>query len=143
MLKNFYSLFKLRVMQKIKEPIILREDDYEVLISHLKNQRHRNLHDLQNVNELQGELKKAKLVNKDNFPNDVVRLNSRVKIKDSDKGKVMDFILVTPDKADIREGKISVMAPVGTALIGFRKGKKINWQVPAGQKTFTIMEVIN
>ena len=130
-------------MQKIKEPIILRKDDYDVLISYLKNQRYRNLYDVQNVNELQGELKKAKLVNKDNFPSDVVRLNSRVKIKDVNKGKVMDLTLVTPDKADIRERKISVMAPVGTALIGFKKGQKINWQVPGGRRTFTIMEVIN
>lgn len=130
-------------MQKIKEPIILRKDDYDVLISYLKNQRYRNLYDVQNVKELQGELKKAKLVNKDNFPSDVVRLNSRVKIKDVNKGKVMDLTLVTPDKADIRERKISVMAPVGTALIGFKKGQKINWQVPAGRRTFTIMEVIN
>jgi regulator of nucleoside diphosphate kinase len=98
---------------------------------------------VQNVKELLGELKNAKLVNKDNFPSDVVRLNSRVKIKDVNKGKVMDLTLVTPDKADIRERKISVMAPVGTALIGFKKGQKINWQVPAGRRTFTIMEVIN
>ena len=130
-------------MQKIKEPIILRKDDYDVLISYLKNQRYRNLYDVQNVKELLGELKNAKLVNKDNFPSDVVRLNSRVKIKDVNKGKVMDLTLVTPDKADIRERKISVMAPVGTALIGFKKGQKINWQVPAGRRTFTIMEVIN
>ena len=130
-------------MQKIKEPIILRKDDYDILISYLKNQRHRNLYDVQNVKELLGELKNAKLVNKDNFPSDVVRLNSRVKIKDVNKGKVMDLTLVTPDKADIRERKISVMAPVGTALIGFKKGQKINWQVPGGRRTFTIMEVIN
>ena len=130
-------------MQKIKEPIILRKDDYDVLISYLKNQRYRNLYDVQNVKELLGELKNAKLVNKDNFPSDVVRLNSRVKIKDVNKGKVMDLTLVTPDKADIRERKISVMAPVGTALIGFKKGQKINWQVPGGRRTFTIMEVIN
>jgi regulator of nucleoside diphosphate kinase len=55
----------------------------------------------------------------------------------------MELMLVTPDKADIKERKISIMAPIGTALIGFRQGQKVNWQVPAGKKTFTIMEVIN
>ena len=52
-------------------------------------------------------------------------------------------MLVTPDKADIKQRRISVMAPIGTALIGFRQGEKVKWQVPAGKKTFTIMEVIN
>ena len=55
----------------------------------------------------------------------------------------MELMLVTPDKADIKEKRISVMAPIGTALIGFRKGQKVKWQVPAGKKTFTILEVIN
>jgi regulator of nucleoside diphosphate kinase len=50
---------------------------------------------------------------------------------------------VTPDKANIKEQKISIFAPIGTALIGFRRGQKINWQVPAGKKTFTIVEVSN
>jgi regulator of nucleoside diphosphate kinase len=35
------------------------------------------------------------------------------------------------------------MAPIGMALIGFRKGQKVKWQVPAGKKTFTIVDVIN
>jgi regulator of nucleoside diphosphate kinase len=52
-------------------------------------------------------------------------------------------MLVAPDKADIKEKRISVMSPIGTALIGFRKGQKVKWQVPAGKKTFTILEVIN
>ncbi|WP_315818658.1 GreA/GreB family elongation factor [Paraflavitalea speifideaquila] len=39
--------------------------------------------------------------------------------------------------------KVSVVAPVGAALIGFRQGQKVSWQVPAGKKTFTILEVIN
>jgi regulator of nucleoside diphosphate kinase len=55
----------------------------------------------------------------------------------------MELMIVTPDKADIKKRKISIMAPLGTALIGFRQGQKVNWQVPSGKKTFTIMEVIN
>jgi len=126
-------------MQKIKNSIILREDDYEILIAYLKDNRY----DAKNARELGEELKKAKLVSKEKFPGDVVRLNSQIKIKESSKNQVMDITLVTPDQADIKERKISVMAPVGTALIGFRKGQKISWQVPAGKKTFTIMEVVN
>ena len=51
--------------------------------------------------------------------------------------------LVTSDKADIKQRKISVLAPIGTALIGFRKGQQVAWHVPSGKKTFTIVDVSN
>jgi len=107
---------------------------------------HRNgktVFDRRNAEELQSELKKAKIVEREEFPIDVVRLNSTVKIKAEDHDKIMEIILVTPDKADIKENKISIMAPVGTALIGFRQGQKVKWAVPGGKKTFTIVEVKN
>jgi len=93
--------------------------------------------------ELKAELRKAMLVSKESFPEDVIRLNSKIKIKDAGKNNVMELMLVMPDKADLREKKISVMAPVGTALFGFRKGQKVSWQVPAGKRTFQIVDVIN
>ena len=99
--------------------------------------------DRQNIEDLETELKKAKLVSKDAFPDNVVRLNSKVKIKEENRDNVIELMLVTPDKADIKQKKISVMAPIGTALIGFQQGEKVAWQVPSGNKTFTIMEVIN
>ena len=55
----------------------------------------------------------------------------------------MELMIVTPDRANIKEKKISIMAPIGTALIGFRQGQKVKWKVPAGYKMFTILEVSN
>lgn len=130
-------------MQQIKDSLILREDDYQILVSFLKDGRYARRIDSRNITDLVGELKKAKLVTKDEFPNDVVRLNSKIKIKESGKDQVLDLILVTPDKADIKERKISVLAPIGTAIIGFKKGKTFSWEVPGGIKRFTIMEVTN
>ena len=130
-------------MEKQNNQLVLRKDDYEILISCLNNMYGRAAFDSQNAEELKNELKKAKLVNEADFPGDVVRLNSKVKIKAEKKGEIMELIIVTPDKANIKERKISIMAPLGTALIGFRQGQKVKWQVPAGKKTFTIMEVIN
>jgi len=83
------------------------------------------------------------LVNKDELPGNVVRLNSTVTIKDEMNAKIMQVIIVTPDRANIKQKKISIMSPIGIALIGFRKGQKIKWEVPAGKKTFTIVDVIN
>ena len=130
-------------MQKVNNQLVLRKDDYSLLLSYLKGSFGRSAFDRRNAEGLQAELKKAKLVNENDFPLDVVRLNSMVRIKADDKDEVMELKLVTPDRANIKENKISVMAPIGTALIGFRKGQKVKWEVPAGKRTFTILEVIN
>jgi len=130
-------------MEKQNNQLVLRKDDYEILISYLNNMYGRAAFDRQNAEELKNELKKAKLVNEADFPSDVVRLNSKVKIKTEKKDEIMELMIVTPDKADIKKRKISIMAPLGTALIGFRQGQKVKWQVPSGKKTFTIVEVIN
>lgn len=130
-------------MEKLRKQLILRKDDYETLMACLRNSQGRAAFDRQNIEDLETELKKAKLVHKDEFPTDVVRLNSIVKVKEENRDKEIELMLVTPDKADIKQRKISVMAPIGTALIGFQKGQKVQWQVPSGNKTFTIMEVIN
>ena len=119
------------------------KDDYNLLKTYLNNRSGKNTFDRQNAEDLFAELKKAKLVSKDEFRADVVRLNSTVRIKPEDKDHVMELTIVTPDKADIKERKISIMSPIGTALIGFRQGENVKWQVPSGKKTFTILEVNN
>ncbi len=130
-------------MQQSRSNLILRKDDYEIIQSCLRDSFLMHSFDRKNAEELKLELKKAKLVSTDKFPADAVGLNSKVKIRDDENNQVMEFVLVTPDKANIKERKISIMAPMGTALIGFRQGQKVKWLVPSGKKTFTIMEVSN
>jgi len=130
-------------MKKINNQLVLMKDDYNLLKTYLNNRSGKTTFDRQNAEDLFAELKKAKLVSKDEFPADVVRLNSTVRIKPEDKDYVMELTIVTPDKADIKERKISIMSPIGTALIGFRQGENVKWQVPSGKKTFTILEVNN
>ena len=130
-------------MKKIKSNLVLRKNDYSLLISYLNNARLQSTFNRREAEDLQAELKKATLVNPDDFPQDVVGLNSKVKIKADGKSEEMELMIVTPDRANIKERKISIMAPIGTALIGFRQGQKVKWKVPAGNKTFTILEVSN
>ncbi|HEY5772814.1 MAG TPA: GreA/GreB family elongation factor [Chitinophagaceae bacterium] len=130
-------------MKKLNNQLVLMKDDYNLLVTYLNNRSGKTTFDRQNAEDLFAELKKAKLVSKDEFPADVVRLNSTVRIKPEDKDYVMELTIVTPDKADIKERKISIMSPIGTALIGFRQGRNVKWQVPSGKKTFTILEVNN
>ena len=130
-------------MQKTNNKLVLRTDDYKVLIAYLNGGYGKAAFDKRNAADLHAELKKAKVVDKAAFPSDVVRINSTVIVKAEDNDQVMELMLVTPDKANIKEKRISIMAPMGTALIGFRKGQQIAWQVPSGKKTFTILDVIN
>lgn len=130
-------------MQKINNQLVLRLDDYKLLTAYLNNWNGNTLVERKSSQELQAELKRAKLVDKDEFPADAVRLNSKVKIKAEGREDIMELVLVMPDKADMKARKVSVVAPVGAALIGFRQGQQVSWQVPAGRKTFTILEVVN
>jgi regulator of nucleoside diphosphate kinase len=130
-------------MKKINNQLVVMKDDYNLLKTYLTNRSGKTTFDKKNAEDLLAELKKAKLVSKDEFPANVVRLNSTVRIKPEDKDYVMELMIVTPDKADIKYRKISIMSPIGTALIGFRQGENVKWQVPSGKKTFTILEVNN
>lgn len=130
-------------MQKVKHQLVFREDDYEMLTACLNDAQRESAFGPQEIAALKADFKKGKLVSKDEFPEDVVRLNSKVKVKEVGNSRVMELVVVMPEEADIKQRKISVMAPVGVALIGFREGQEVMWQVPSGKKKFTIMEVAN
>jgi regulator of nucleoside diphosphate kinase len=126
-------------MQKPQSKLLLGQTDYEIILAYIR--RGWGSFKGKDSDELEAELKKAKVVADEKLPPDVVRLNAGVTIRDDKEEKLMELTLVTPDKADIKEKKISVMSPIGTALIGFRKGEQVWWTVPSGKKVFTILEV--
>jgi regulator of nucleoside diphosphate kinase len=75
-------------------------------------------------------------------PPDVVTVNSKVELLDLDKNEKMIFVLVFPNEADINQGKISILAPVGTAILGYRVGDKVIRRVPAGQRRIKIQKIL-
>ena len=83
---------------------------------------------------LEGELLRARVVPSDQIPRDVVTMNSRVVFEDERTGERREVTLVYPRDADIDAGKISVLVPVGSALLGLRVGQSIDWTLPSGQK---------
>jgi regulator of nucleoside diphosphate kinase len=74
-------------------------------------------------------------------PPDVVTMNSRVRIKDLNRGRELTYQIVFPEHADLDENRISVLAPIGTALLGYRAGTTVEWQVPSGTRRFRILGV--
>jgi regulator of nucleoside diphosphate kinase len=83
---------------------------------------------------LEAELLRAKVVPSDQVPRDVVTMNSRVVFEDEQTGERREVTLVYPREADIDAGKISILVPVGSALLGLRVGQSIDWTLPGGQK---------
>jgi regulator of nucleoside diphosphate kinase len=126
-----------------QDQVILLKKDFEILNNYVKNLHGMQVNEKENFTKLSEELQKAKLVNEDEFPNDIVRLDSTVVIRDIQTNRDMTITIVMPASADIKQKKVSVLAPIGTALIGFRKGQKVSWEVPAGKKDFMIMNVEN
>lgn len=94
------------------------------------------------IDLLEEELERAKVVDPKSIPNDVVTMNSVVRIKDMDTNEEKTFTLVFPGKREVTENALSILAPIGTALLGYREGDIVEWEVPAGMKRFQIMEII-
>lgn len=128
-------------MKNKKEQLIVAKDDHELIMSHIRHGLTHSTFTRQEAEALEAELRKATLVEKEKLPEDVVCLNSIVMVQDEKAAKVMELTLVTPEKADIKQRKISILSPIAAALIGFRKGMMVAWKVPAGMKTFRILDV--
>lgn len=94
------------------------------------------------LTNLRAELNKARIVPPQEVPGDVITMNSKVRLLDVEDDEEMVFTLVFPQDADIHEDKISVFAPIGTAVLGYRVGDSIEWEVPDGKRTLKVMEIL-
>ncbi len=94
------------------------------------------------LERLEGELKRGKVVKAKEIPKDVITMNSKVRLKDLNTQEEMIYWLVFPGDADPDQNKISILAPIGTALIGYRVGDIIEWKVPAGLRKLKVLEVL-
>ena len=92
--------------------------------------------------KLLAELKNAKTVEPENIGGDVVTMNSIVKIHFQNNKSTMEFKLVYPSEANIKEKKISIFSAVAAALIGYRVGDEIDWLVPSGMTKIVIDEIV-
>jgi regulator of nucleoside diphosphate kinase len=94
------------------------------------------------IADLEHELERATAVDPGEVPGDVVTMNSTVRLRDLDTGEEETYTLVYPTEANINENRISVLAPVGTAIIGYRVGDVIKWPVPGGLVRLRVEEIL-
>ena len=94
------------------------------------------------LEDLAREIERGTEVRPQEIPPDVVTMNSTVRVTDVEAGSTHTYTIVFPADADYEKGKISILAPLGTALLGFRVGDTVDWNMPRGVRRLRIDEII-
>src|SRR3954462_12071996 len=126
----------------IDRGIVVTEFDQNRLRNLLEGCKRWNARDRAHVDHLEAELDRAEVVLPVDVPLDVVTMNSEVAVRDMDSNEEMTFALVFPSDADINRQKISILAPIGTAVLGYRVGDTIHWKAPGRTRHLRIERVL-
>ncbi|MCX7797674.1 MAG: transcription elongation factor GreA [Melioribacter sp.] len=93
------------------------------------------------IRKLEDLLSRARVIDTSNMPKDQVHILSKVKVKNLNNNKIFEYILVSPEEADLEKGKISITSPVGQALMGAKVNQIVEAKVPAGIIKFEILGI--
>jgi regulator of nucleoside diphosphate kinase len=119
-------------------PIIVNDADMDRLSRLVRALKHSLFRDQQQLESLEHALESAEVTSSERIPRDVIRMNSRIRVLDFDTQKKALYMLVFPENADISTGRISVLAPIGIALLGRRQGDVIETKVPGGARRLRV-----
>jgi regulator of nucleoside diphosphate kinase len=119
-------------------PIVMTHDDYNRLRALLDRMPAQDRHYFQ---DLRRELGRALRIASSDVPADVVTMGSTVHLRELETDEPWTFTVCFPEEADIREDRISVLSPVGTAIIGCRLGDVVDWPVPGGKVRIRIESI--
>ncbi|WP_142688595.1 GreA/GreB family elongation factor [Chitinophaga polysaccharea] len=117
-----------------KKQIIVSQHDYEILKT--------LCYHAPGTDKLKEELERA-TIRKGKVPADVVQVNSTLRFRDERSGAIRNVQLVLPAASNLQLGKLSILSPIGTALLGYSTGDVIDWEVPAGKTQLHILDVVN
>lgn len=118
--------------------LIIAKEDYHLLSEYLKNTKMING---EKTSSILQTVENAELIDDTDFPWEVVRLNSRVIIRDKIVRLNYSYTVVMPELADHKQCRVSVFSEIGCALFGNSRGNDIYWKTPNGKRYFTIMAV--
>lgn len=124
-------------------PIIMTDRDISRLRGLLGGASYASFRDRGHLGQLQSELDRALVLSADELPAGVITIGSLVRVVDLDSGKRSVLTLVLPEDADIAERRISVLAPIGAALLGFRAGDDAEVSMPGGARRLHIEHVMH
>lgn len=98
--------------------------------------------DRDDVSDLVAEVQRAIVVPASEVPPDVITMNSRARLLDLDQRTTLELTVVYPEDADFAAGRISVVAPIGAAMLGYRVGDEIEWVVPSGPRRLRVEAIL-
>ena len=122
--------------------IVVSDADMAGLNRLVRALRHSLFRDQLELESLNQHLESAEVASSERIPRDIIRMNSRIHVLDLDTGKKELYTLVFPEQADISTGLISVLAPVGIALLGHRQRDIIEARVPGGIRRLRVERVL-
>lgn len=125
------------IVKTNETPIIITRGIYDLLkifIHKKKLSRHNEL-------KLEEELKYAQQVIRKDVPEKIVDLGKKVKVKELETGQEYEYNLVAPQKARRKHNTLSILSPIGVALLGYPEGAELSWEMPEGIKNYKILEV--
>ncbi len=125
-----------------KRRIFITQFDKKRLDDFLAEVSESNFRDRNDLKMLRSELEQAKVVESKKIPPTVVTMNTKLQFRDLDNGTVTEVTLVFPTDANFDAGRLSVMSPIGTAMLGYSEGDTIEWTVPAGKRRIQIEKII-
>ena len=125
----------------MKRPICVTSQDRQRLDDLLAEAAVSDFRARGDLNGLAEELHRAVVVDSKDVPSDVITMNSRADMVDLESGETVTFTLVFPSEANIEEEKISVLAPIGAGMLGYRVGDEFEWNVPAGVRRMKVLRV--
>ena len=120
-------------------PIYISREDYAKLRLLVATALHSNASAA--LEKLRSELDRAAVIDPAAFPADVVTMESTVKFEDLGTSEIEEYTITFPDRANIERKSISILAPIGTALIGCRVGDLVNWTTPGGIRQLKVRRV--
>jgi regulator of nucleoside diphosphate kinase len=126
----------------MREQILITREDKQRLQRVLPRLAGGEYADREDLLSLAEEIERATEIDPKEMPADVVTLNSTARVRDLESGELQTYTVVMPGEADYASGRISVLAPLGTALLGFRVGDEIEWEVPRGVRRLRIDAVL-
>jgi regulator of nucleoside diphosphate kinase len=123
--------------------IVVTSTDMERLQLLIESARQRRRWEDLHLRALAQELDAADVVEPEDVPADVVTMRSRVRVLDMATGQESTYTMCYPSEASLEAGRLSVLAPIGTALLGYREGDVIEWPVPGGVRVLKIVELLH
>lgn len=127
----------------MSSPIYITEHDATCLRHLLDAGRALKEADTDSRQRLQEELDRADVVAEADLPPDVVTMNSTVELEDLSDGEILTYTLVYPEQANTASGRISILAPLGIAMLGYRVGDEFEYRVPSGTLRVRIRRLLD